>query len=209
MTGEEIRYYRRLKGMTQKELAEQFNIASIKSDKKIFELSKREQFMELMKKWRDNGKTIVTTNGCFDILHRGHFELLNKASSYGDYLVVLVNSDESIKRLKGKDRPINSENDRAFALASLECVDAVVIFDPLLDGRDYMEDIGDLSLDQKRMAMEAPMLILKKIMPDVHVKGGDYLVDEVPETIYAKRFVSIPFIKEYSTTKTIKRILNR
>ena len=173
---------------------------------KVFRLNERKELSELITEWRRRGETVVTTNGCFDIIHRGHISLLEQARSYGDHLIVMVNTDASVKRLKGPNRPINSEEDRAMVIAALDCVDAVALFDPLSDNQTVPEtDLEPLSDRLKKVAMEAPMGILKLIAPDIHVKGGDYKADQVPEAMYAKEFRSVPFVQGYSTTRTIEK----
>jgi len=106
---------------------------------------------EKTRQWRSEGRRIVFTNGCFDIMHRGHVEYLSKAADLGDALIVGVNSDASVSKLKGPHRPIIEESSRTLLLAALECVDAVVIF-------------GE----------ETPARLIREITPDVLVKGGDY-----------------------------------
>lgn len=106
--------------------------------------------------WRTSGERIVFTNGCFDLLHPGHIHLLHKASEFGDRLVVGLNSDSSVKRLKGENRPILSENERAAMLSALECVDLVVLF----------ED-------------NTPLSLIEALHPDILVKGADYKEEEV------------------------------
>ena len=176
---------------------------------KVYGLDSREELSDRIASWRQKGEIIVTTNGCFDILHRGHVALLEKAKTYGDRLIVMINSDASVKRLKGPNRPINNETDRAFVIAALDCVDAVAIFDPEIDNL-YVpkEDTDGLSERMKRAAKEAPMGLLKLIAPDIHVKGGDYTMDQVPEAMYADRFESVPFVDGYSTTRTIEKSRN-
>lgn len=172
----------------------------------VFRLNERELLNSLIDEWKAKGETVVTTNGCFDIIHRGHISLLEEAKTYGDHLVVLVNTDASVKRLKGPSRPINSEEDRAMVIAALDCVDAVVLFDPLVDNKSIQpSDLEEMNDKIKKVAMEAPMGILKIIAPDVHAKGGDYTIDQVPEAIYAREFRAVPFVQGYSTTKTIER----
>lgn len=129
------------------------------------------------------GKKIVFTNGCFDILHRGHIEYLKEAKELGDVLIVGLNSDDSVRKIKGKDRPINKQEDRAELLASLEFVDYVVIFD---------EDI--------------PYNLIKEIKPDVLVKGGDYKLEEIMGKEFAKKTITLPFIEGYSTTSIIEKM---
>ncbi len=108
--------------------------------------------------WRGAGERLVTTNGCFDILHAGHLELLRGARRLGDRLIVGLNSDDSVRRLKGADRPVVPESARAAVLAALPWVDWVQIFDE-----------------------ETPDEVLRAVRPDVHVKGGDYRAEELPE----------------------------
>ncbi|MBQ7586833.1 MAG: bifunctional heptose 7-phosphate kinase/heptose 1-phosphate adenyltransferase [Lachnospiraceae bacterium] len=173
---------------------------------KIFRLNERNDLKKLIAEWKHNGETIVTTNGCFDIIHRGHISLLEEAKSYGDHLIVMINTDKSVKRLKGAGRPINTEEDRAMVIAALDCVDAVALFDPLSDNKTIPdEDIAGMSFELKKTALEAPMALLKLIAPDIHAKGGDYSVDQVPEAIYAKEYRAVPFIHGYSTTRTIEK----
>lgn len=135
-----------------------------------------------LKKWRKSGAKIVFTNGCFDILHRGHVEYLQKAKALGDYLIVGINTNRSVRALKGVNRPVNDENDRAFLLSSLRCVDRVVFFDD-----------------------DTPYELIKMIAPDILVKGGDYRVDEVVGREFAKETVIMPLVEGYSTTGIIAR----
>ena len=138
---------------------------------------------------RRNGKRLVATNGCFDLLHRGHAEYLFESRMLGDALLLLVNSDNSVRSLKGPSRPVVAENDRAFLLSSLEAVDMVVIF------------------DGQRCDHE-----LRLLAPDIYVKGGDYTVDTLdPAELAALRandteIVFKPFINGFSTTELIRRI---
>lgn len=133
------------------------------------------------------GKTIAFTNGCFDILHEGHIYSLSQAAKEADFLVVGVNADNSVKKLKGDHRPVNNEQARSLVLASLLLVDAVVIF---------KED--------------TPLELIKKVMPDVLVKGGDYSIETVVganEVIANGGHVIInPLIKNVSTTNIIEKI---
>lgn len=134
------------------------------------------------------GKKVVFTNGCFDILHRGHLEYLAEARSLGHCLMVGLNSDESVKKLnKGPERPIHNENDRAFMLACLSFVDYVIIFNE-----------------------DTPEKIISSIQPDILVKGGDYKEENVVgrETVLAKggKVVIIPFLDGYSTSNVIQKI---
>ena len=128
---------------------------------------------------------IVFTNGCFDILHRGHIEYLKKSKDLGDFLIVGINSDESIKRLKGPNRPINNEQDRKFMLENLACVNSVVIFNE-----------------------DTPYEIIKKIKPNVLTKGGDYTIETTIGYDLVEKTYIIPFTSGYSTTNIIERIHN-
>lgn len=134
---------------------------------------------------KNKGKKIIFTNGCFDLLHIGHVKYLEKSKSFGDILILGLNSDESVKRLKGKKRPINCQDDRAYILASIEVIDYVVIF----------ED-------------DTPFDLIKLIQPDILVKGSDYDGKEVVGQDVAKELKLIKFIDGKSTTKTIQRIQN-
>jgi D-beta-D-heptose 7-phosphate kinase/D-beta-D-heptose 1-phosphate adenosyltransferase len=139
--------------------------------------------------WRIVHKKIVFTNGCFDILHPGHIASLAEAANQGDYLIVGVNADSSVRRLKGDGRPINDENARALVLASLSMVDAVVIF-----------------------SEDTPLEIIKSIMPDVLVKGGDYTIENIAganEVIAAGGRVFLnPIVPDFSTTTIINKMSN-
>jgi len=129
--------------------------------------------------------SIVFTNGCFDILHRGHLELLKFCKGNGNTVIVGLNSDESIKRLKGKDRPINNQNDRKFFLESLKYVDKVFVFDE-----------------------DTPYNLIKNILPDLIVKGGDYAPEDVIGNNLC-RVVIFDVVEGYSTTKKIQDIIDR
>ena len=136
----------------------------------------------------NHGKKIVFTNGCFDILHRGHVTYLNEAKKLGDLLIVGMNSDASVKKLnKGVDRPINNELDRKFVLENLSSVDFVEIF-----------------------TEETPLELIKIIKPQVLVKGGDWTIDKIvgaKEVIaLGGEVISLGFVDGYSTTATIKKI---
>ncbi|HMS32479.1 MAG TPA: D-glycero-beta-D-manno-heptose 1-phosphate adenylyltransferase [Ignavibacteria bacterium] len=138
-------------------------------------------------KIKNEKKSIVFTNGCFDILHRGHASYLIQAKSLGDYLVVGINSDRSVKTLKGESRPVNNENDRAFLLDNLKSVDYVIIFDE-----------------------DTPYNLIKEIIPDFLVKGGDWKQEDIVGWDIVKasggKVLSLNFIENYSTTNTIKKL---
>ncbi len=142
-----------------------------------------EDIEQIVKRYRDNGKKVVFTNGCFDILHVGHVKYLQVAKSFGDILIVGLNSDESVSRLKGPTRPVNIAQDRAYILAALEAVDFVVPF---------VED--------------TPHNLIKLIKPDTLVKGGDYKGKTVVGTEFSKELRLVDFVDGKSTTKTIEKI---
>jgi rfaE bifunctional protein nucleotidyltransferase chain/domain len=136
---------------------------------------------------RFDSKKIVFTNGCFDILHRGHVTYLNEARKLGDALIVGLNADASVKRLKGPQRPINNELDRMFVMQNLRCVDAVEIFEE-----------------------DTPLELIKLIRPKVLVKGGDWKIDQIVggrEVIsWGGEVLSLNFVDGYSTTSVINKI---
>ena len=140
-----------------------------------------------VQRWRILGKTIAFTNGCFDILHKGHIASLSDAAREADFLVVGVNSDASTRRLKGEGRPVNDQDARATVLASLLMVDAVIIFDE-----------------------DTPLELINAVKPDVLVKGGDYTIDQIvgaKEVIAAGgRVVINPIVPGFSTTGLIEKI---
>lgn len=137
--------------------------------------------------WRALGRKIIFTNGCFDILHHGHLDYLARAADFGNILVVGVNTDASVKRLKGDSRPVTHENDRAFQLASLLCVDAVCFFDE-----------------------DTPAELIKRLRPDVLAKGGDYTIDRIAGADFVMQnggsVEIIPFVEGYSTSSLIDSI---
>ncbi|MDX4050966.1 D-glycero-beta-D-manno-heptose-7-phosphate kinase [Aliarcobacter skirrowii] len=160
------------------EYESQLNKSSSSSHIKTFD-----EIEKLAKKLHSQGKKIVFTNGCFDILHVGHVKYLEEAKSYGDVLILGLNADSSVRKLKGSSRPINSQDDRAYILASLESVDYVVIFEE-----------------------ETPYELIKLIKPHVLVKGGDYEGKEVVGQDIADELKLVQFVDGKSTTNTIKRI---
>lgn len=141
---------------------------------------------------RAEGRTVVLTNGCFDLLHTGHVRYLEGAKELGEVLVVGINSDRSARRLKGPHRPVNGEDDRAETVAALRAVDAVTVFDE-----------------------ETAMALVEAVQPDVYVKGGDYSADPgdpayPPEgravTAYGGTVVTLPYVAGRSTTRTLGRL---
>jgi rfaE bifunctional protein nucleotidyltransferase chain/domain len=136
---------------------------------------------------RAAGKRIVFTNGCFDVVHRGHVAYLNQAKRLGDVLVVALNADEGVRRLKGPDRPVNTLADRAAVIGALSCVDHVVGF-----------------------ADDTPVDLLRALRPDVYAKGGDYTPEMLPETptveAHGGRVVILDYLADRSTTATLERI---
>ena len=146
-----------------------------------------EKLKRLLATWKFQDKKIVFTNGCFDILHLGHIDYLSKAKDEGDILVIGLNTDNSVSRLKGKTRPFSDESSRAKILASLQFVDAVVLFDE-----------------------DTPYELIKFVQPDVLVKGSDYKPEDIVgyDIVKAKngKVVTIDFLDGYSTTAIEKKI---
>jgi D-beta-D-heptose 7-phosphate kinase / D-beta-D-heptose 1-phosphate adenosyltransferase len=168
--------------------------ASCSSEELIDHFSTDEKFVTdafqlaaRMAYYRRQGQKVVFTNGCFDILHRGHITYLNKAKEYGDILVIGLNSDESVRRLKGPDRPINKVEDRGQVLSALSCVDHIIPFHE-----------------------DTPEEMIKIIKPDIFVKGGDYTLDTLPEAPLVIKLggevVILPYVQDQSTTGIIERI---
>lgn len=151
------------------------------------QLIKRENIRSFVEKLQAGGKTVVVTNGCFDILHVGHVRYLQKTKSFADYLIVLLNSDKSVKAIKGDSRPINSELNRAEILCALSCVDFVVLFDE-----------------------NSPVDLIDEIKPNVYTKGADYTMETLPEAEIMRknniRVEFISFVEGQSTTNIINKI---
>lgn len=141
----------------------------------------------LRETYKNNHQRVIFTNGCFDILHVGHTTYLEQAKNLGDILIVGINSDTSVQKLKGPTRPINPETDRAQVLAALECVNHVIIF-----------------------SEQTPITLIETLKPDIHVKGGDYHAESLPEfpiiQAFGGKVVILPFVYGKSTTATIKKI---
>ena len=154
------------------------------AEKKIFNLSSLKREIE---GWRLKSKTIAFTNGVFDIVHKGHIASLSQAAAEADYLIVAINSDKSVKRLKGDSRPIHSEHDRALMLASLLITDAIVIFEE-----------------------DTPFNVINTLLPDVLVKGGDYTLEQIvgAKEVMANggRVIINPIVEGFSTTGIIGKL---
>lgn len=153
---------------------------------KTSKITTRAALRRILSKLKKQNKTIVFTNGCFDLLHLGHVRLFQTAKSLGDVLVVAINSDKSLKRLKGPNRPLVGQKARAQFLSALEPIDFVTIF-----GED------------------TPKEILRELEPDILVKGGDYKTSEIVGREYVKKVVRFPILKGQSTTGLIKKIVER
>lgn len=158
-------------------------ISSIHKSNSDAHIKTFEQIEKISQNYQKHNKKVVFTNGCFDILHVGHVKYLEEAKSYGDVLILGLNSDMSVKRLKGDTRPINTQDDRAYILASLECVDYVVVFDE-----------------------DTPYELIKVVKPDILVKGGDYKDKEVVGSDIAKEVRLVEFVDGKSTTNIINKI---
>ena len=157
-----------------------------KIENKIYTLN---QLMIQMKNWKAHKKKVIFSNGCFDLIHLGHIEILARSSDLGNILIVAINSDKSIKKIKGNKRPILEEESRLKQIAALEFVDAVVLFDE-----------------------ENPYEIIKSLLPNVIVKGGDYCPEDVIGnnliTQSGGEVIIIPLTKGYSTTTIFDKIKN-
>ena len=146
----------------------------------------QKEIIDIVKKGQANGETFVVTNGCFDILHVGHVRYLQKTKTYADKLIVMLNSDKSVKAIKGDSRPINCEADRAEILSSLSCVDYVVLFDE-----------------------NSPAKLLESIKPNVYTKGADYTLETLPERdIVIKNNIKVEFI-EFVEGKSTTNVINK
>ena len=142
------------------------------------------ELSSLVERLKKEGKRIVFTNGCFDIIHAGHVDYLEEAKSFGDFLIVGMNSDSSVRRIKGEKRPIVPENYRARVLEGLRTVDCVFIFEE-----------------------ETPLKVIEAVRPDVLVKGADWPLEKIVGREFAKEVKRIPFRFDISTTKIVERVL--
>jgi len=152
-------------------------------------LKNLDELTELAAQARQNGKSVVFTNGCFDILHRGHVHVLRQAKAAGDLLIVALNSDRSVQEIKGAHRPVLPESDRIELIGAMEMVDYVIIFDE-----------------------PDPYKLIAAIKPDVLAKGGDWSAEKIIGADVVEqaggRIVMIPYLKGFSTSEIIERILN-
>jgi rfaE bifunctional protein nucleotidyltransferase chain/domain len=159
----------------------------MKSTDKILSLP---QLQEHINTWRSQGQKIVFTNGCFDLLHLGHVDYLEKARQFGDKLVLGLNSDASISRIKGPSRPLQDEMSRARVMASLLFIDAVVLFNE-----------------------DTPLDLIKAVQPDILVKGDDYTIESIVghDVVLARggEVKTVSLVKGYSTTNIVKKIENQ
>ena len=149
----------------------------------------KSEIIEIVRNGQAKNKTFAATNGCFDILHVGHVRYLQATKALADFSIVMLNSDSSVKMLKGESRPINNENDRAEILTALQCVDYVVLFEE-----------------------KSPAKLLEEIKPDIYTKGADYTIETLPERdIVLRNNIRVEFIKFVegkSTTNIINKINN-
>ena len=152
-----------------------------------YKITSLDTLLSRLHHWRAVGSSVVFTNGCFDILHRGHVELLTACRAYGDYVIVGLNSDASVHQLKGSSRPVIDQQSRAVVLASLSAVDAVIIFDE-----------------------ETPLSLITQLKPDILVKGGDYKESEIAGAREVKQYGGevkiIPLITGFSSSSIIQKL---
>ena len=145
---------------------------------------------EQRKAWKQQAKTVVFTNGCFDLIHAGHIDYLSKAAGLGHKLIIGLNSDASVKKIKGQGRPVNDEKTRSLVLASFLFTDAIVLFDD-----------------------ETPLALIRNLQPDILVKGGDYEENDIVGANEVKlnggKVIILPFIEGYSSSKIIDKILKK
>ena len=157
------------------------------TDHKIISL---EEIGNRVRSWRNESRKLVFTNGCFDILHSGHVRYLQTAAGFGDILLLGLNADSSVRKLKGPHRPIMAQADRAYLLSAIEAIDCIVIFDE-----------------------ETPAKLIKIVVPDVIVKGGDYLPDDVVGYDTVKEnggcVKIVPYVEGKSTTGIVNSILDK
>ena len=155
----------------------------------LFKLADLEETLAIAAELRQAGRRLVLTNGCFDLLHPGHMVHLQQARDLGDALFVALNSDRSVRELKGPDRPVYQETQRALALSALQCVDVIVVFDD-----------------------RSPLGVIEQLRPEVYVKGGDYTLDTINQEerrlleSFGAEIHILPQIEDFSTSSVIQRI---
>ena len=158
-------------------------------EKSADKIKTRDQAKMLVAHWKSEGRKVVFTNGCFDLLHLGHVDYLEKARALGDKLILGLNTDDSVSRFKGPQRPIQDENSRAHVLASLQFIDMVVLFNE-----------------------DTPLDLITTLVPDVLVKGSDYLAENIVGADVVKKHggvvKTIEFVPGYSTTRIVEKIKN-
>lgn len=156
----------------------------------VNKLKTLDELKEIVSELKKQDKKIVFTNGCFDLLHIGHVKYLQEAKTYGDVLIVAINSDNSVKAIKGDVRPLTPQEERAYILSALSCVDYVLIFEET-----------------------EPVKVISELMPDVLIKGGDYQLNEIKGreivTSAGGKVLTVPEIKGKSTTKLIQTIIEK
>jgi D-glycero-beta-D-manno-heptose 1-phosphate adenylyltransferase len=161
----------------------------VKKQSSSSKIINRTQLIDKCREWKEHAKQVVFTNGCFDIVHLGHVDYLEKAAALGDVLVVALNTDASVSRLKGPSRPVIAESSRARLVAALGFVDAVVLFDEA-----------------------TPLELIQALSPDVLVKGDDYQLSNIvgADDVIAKggKVMTIPLVKGYSTSSIVDKIKN-
>jgi rfaE bifunctional protein nucleotidyltransferase chain/domain len=149
----------------------------------------REELVQARQRWRSAGKTVVFTNGCYDILHPGHIRLLERARSLGDILILALNTDSSVQRLKGPSRPLIAQDDRVELASALEAVDAVTLFDE-----------------------DTPRELIAEVLPDILIKGADwshFIAGREEVEAAGGRVMALPLEPGYSTTNMVEEILRR
>lgn len=144
----------------------------------------RNKLNSIVAKLKKSGKKIIFTNGCFDLIHAGHIKVFERAKALGDVLIVGMNSDSSVKRLKGPQRPLVNEKSRAYVISALRFVDYVTLF-----------------------SENTPAQLIAQLKPDILVKGGDYKINEIVGRQDVKKVVRVPLLEGYSTTELIKKIV--
>lgn len=156
-------------------------------EKSAVKINTRQDAKSLVNTWKESGQKVVFTNGCFDLIHLGHVDYLEKARTLGDKLVIGLNTDDSVSRFKGPERPLQDQNSRARVLAAMQFVDAVVFFNE-----------------------DTPLALISELVPDILVKGSDYLTENIVGADVVKKaggeVKTIEFVPGYSTTRIVEKI---